>query len=143
MTKDMDPLLMELEPSAFADDAGFKPDFIVLDSLNALSSAFRGSEQSYRFYVEQLFRFFEKIGSTNFLISETKQMPEIYSSTGIEEFLADGVIVIYKIINKNVRETAIEVLKMRGVAHQNKIVAMQITDKGIKVDPKKELSDII
>lgn len=143
MTKDMDPLLMELEPSAFADDAGFKPDFIVLDSLNALSSAFRGREQSYRFYVEQLFRFFEKIGSTNFLISETKQMPEIYSSTGIEEFLADGVIVIYKIINKNVRESAIEVLKMRGVAHQNKIVAMQITDKGIKVDPKKELSDII
>ncbi len=141
MTKDIDPLLMELEPLAIAEDAGFQPDFIVLDSLNALASAFRGKEQSYRFYVEQLFRFFEKIGSTNFLISETKQMPEIYSSTGIEEFLADGVIVIYKSRQKNVRETAIEVLKMRGVAHLNKIVAMQITDKGIKVYPEKTVSD--
>lgn len=139
VTKDRDPLLMELEPLAIAEDAGFQPDFIVLDSLNALASAFRGKEQSYRFYVEQLFRFFEKIGSTNFLISETKQIPEIFSSTGIEEFLADGVIVIYKSRRKNVRETAIEVLKMRGVAHLNKIVAMQITDKGIRVYPEKEL----
>ena len=142
MTKDIDPLLMELEPLAIAEDAGFQPDFIVLDSLNALSSAFRGKEQSYRFYVEQLFRFFEKIGSTNFLISETKQMPEVFSSTGIEEFLADGVIVIYRYKQKNIRESAIEVLKIRGVAHQNKIVAMQITDEGIKVYPQKELSNI-
>ena len=139
MTKDIDPLLMELEPLAIVEDAGFKPDFIVFDSLNALSAAFRGKDQSYRFYIEQLFRFFEKIGSTNFLVSETKQMPEIYSSSGIEEFLADGVIVIYKIRHKNMKETGIEVLKMRGVGHSNDIVSMQITDKGIKVDPKKKI----
>ena len=143
MTKDIDPVLMELEPLAIAEDVGFKPDFIVLDSLTALSSAFRGKEQSYRFYIERLFRFFEKIGSTNFLITETKQMPEIYSSMGIEEFLADGVIVMYNNRKKNIREPAIEVLKMRGEQHQKKIVAMDITDKGIKVYPKKEVSSIM
>ena len=139
MTKDVDPLLMELEPLAIAEDIGFKPDFIVLDSLTALSSAFRGKEQSYRFYVERLFRFFEKTGSTNFLITETKQMPEIFSPTGVEEFLADGVIVIYNFRRKNIRENAIEVLKMRGEEHQKKIVAMEINDKGIKVYPKREV----
>ena len=46
MTKDIDPLLMELEPLAIDSDVGFKPDFIVLDSLTALSSAFRGKDQS-------------------------------------------------------------------------------------------------
>jgi len=139
MTKDVDPLLMELEPLSVTEETGFKPDFIVIDSLTAISSTFKGKEQSYRFYIERLFRFFERIGSTNFLITETKLIPEVFSPTGVEEFLADGVIVFYNIRRDNVRETAIEVLKMRGEKHQKKIVAMQITDKGIVVHPDQEV----
>jgi KaiC/GvpD/RAD55 family RecA-like ATPase len=139
MTKEVDPLLMELEPLAIANDEEFKADFIVLDSLSAVSSTFSGKEQSYRFYVERLFRFFEKIDCTTFLITETKQIPEIFSPTGVEEFLADGVIVFYSIRRENIRETGIEVLKMRGDDHQKKIVAMKITNKGIKVYPEQEV----
>ena len=138
MTREVDPLLMELEPLAIAEDVGFKPDIIVLDSLSAISSTFLGRDQSYRFYVERLFRFFEKIGSTTFLITETKQIPEIFSPTGVEEFLADGVIVFYNFKKENIRDTGIEVLKMRGEKHKKKIVAMKITDKGIKVYPDQE-----
>jgi KaiC/GvpD/RAD55 family RecA-like ATPase len=143
MTKEVDPLLMELEPLAIAEDVGFKPDFIVLDSLTAVSSTFKGKEQSYRFYVERLFRFFEKIGSTNFLITETQQIPEIFSPTGVEEFLADGVIVFYNFRQENVRETAVEVLKMRGEKHQKKVVAFKVTDKGIKVYPEQEVFGVM
>ena len=139
MTKDVDALLMELEPLSIADSVGFKPEFIVLDSLTAISSTFRGKEQSYRFYVERLFRFFEKIGATTFLVTETDQIPEVFSPTGVEEFLADGVIVIYNIRRQNTREKAIEVLKMRGENHQKKIVSMSITEKGIVVNPNKEV----
>ena len=139
MTKEVDPLLMELEPLAVTEDAGFHPDFIVIDSLTAISSTFLGKEQSYRFYIERLFRFFERVGSTNFLVTETKQIPEVFSPTGVEEFLADGVIVFYNIRQRNIRETAIEVLKMRGEQHEKKIVAMQITDKGIVVHPDQEV----
>ena len=143
ITKDVDPLLMELEPLTIAEEIGFKPDFIVLDSLTAISSTFSGREQSYRFYIERLFRSFEKIGSTNFFITETKQIPELFSPTGVEEFLADGVIVLYNIRRENIRETAIEVLKMRGEKHQRKIVAMQITDKGVTVYPEQDALGII
>ena len=139
MTKEVDPLLMDLEPLAIADEIEFKPDFIVIDSLSAISSTFMGKEQSYRFYIERLFRFFENVGSTNLLITETKQIPEIFSPTGVEEFLADGVVVFYNIRSDNVRENAIEVLKMRGEKHEKKIVAMQITDKGIVVHPDQEV----
>jgi len=139
MTKDADPLLMELEPLSVTEETGFKPDFIVIDSLTAISSTFKGKDQSYRIYIERLFRFFERIGSTNFLITETKLIPEVFSPTGVEEFLADGVIVFYNIRKDNVRETAIEVLKMRGEKHQKKIVAMQITDKGVVVHPDQEV----
>jgi KaiC/GvpD/RAD55 family RecA-like ATPase len=49
------------------------------------------------------------------------------------------VIVLYNIQHGNVRESAIEILKMRGVHHQKKIVAMQMTSKGIVVYPAQEV----
>jgi len=73
------------------------------------------------------------------LITETKQIPEIFSTSGVEEFLADGVIVVYAIKRGNIRESAIEVLKLRGAKHKKKIVAIQINDNGIEVYPEQEV----
>lgn len=137
LAKEKGELLIELDPVLLPEN--FKPNIIVVDSLTAIASAFTGKEDSYRIYIEQLFRFFEKIGSTSFLITETKQIPEIFSTTGVEEFLADGVIVFYNIKRGDIRESAIEVLKMRGEKHQKKIVAMQISDNGITVYPEQEV----
>ncbi|MDP7180424.1 MAG: gas vesicle protein GvpD [Candidatus Woesearchaeota archaeon] len=137
LEKEKGELLIDIQPVILPE--GFKPDFIVVDSLTAIASAFTGRTESYRIYIEQLFRFFEKLGATAFLITETKQIPEIFSTTGVEEFLADGVIVLYNIKRGDVRENAIEVLKMRGEKHQKKIVAMQITDEGVVVYPEQEV----
>jgi len=135
--KEEDSQLLQLEPVTLEE--GFEPDFVVVDSLTAIASAFMGKGGSYRFYAERLFRFFEKMGSTNYFITETKQIPETFSQTGVEEFLADGVIVLYNIKRENVRERAIEVLKMRGTKHQERIVAMKISDNGMVVYPKQEV----
>ena len=137
LAKQKGELLIDMEPVLFPKD--FKPDLIFVDSLTAIASAFTGKEDSYRIYIEQLFRFFEEIDATTFLITETAQIPEIFSSTGVEEFLADGVIVIYNIKRGNIRESAIEVLKMRGEKHEKKIVAMKITDSGMVVYPEQEV----
>ncbi len=66
-------------------------------------------------------------------------MPEIFSTAGVEEFLADGVFVLYNIKKEGVRESAIEVLKMRGEHHEKRMVAMQISDKGITINPEQEV----
>ena len=137
LAKEKGELLIDLEPVILPGD--FKPDFVVVDSLTAVASAFTGAESSYRLYIEQLFRFFEERGSTSFLITETKQAPEIYSTTGVEEFLADGVIVMHNIERGDIRENAIEILKMRGEKHQKKKVAMKITDEGIVVYPSQDV----
>ena len=137
LAKEKGELLIDIDPVLLPKD--FKPDFIVVDSLTAIASAFTGKEDSYRAYIEQLFRFFEKLKTTAFLITETKQIPEIFSTTGVEEFLADGVIVLYNIKRGDIRESAIEILKMRGEKHQKKIVAMQITNGGIVVYPEQEV----
>jgi len=130
-------LLINVEPITLPKS--FKPDFIVVDSLTAVASAFIGKEDSYRIYIEQLFRYFEKSGSTSFLIAETEQVPKIYSATGVEEFLADGVIVLYNLKKGDIRENAIEILKMRGEKHLKKITAMRITNEGIVVYPSQEI----
>ncbi len=119
--------------------AGFKPDLIVIDSLTALAAAFKDEEVTYRIYVEQLFRYLEKLDATSFLVSETEQIPVKYSRTGVEEFLADGVIVLYNMKHGNIRENAIEVLKLRGAKHKKKIVAMEISSKGIIIYPEQEV----
>ena len=137
LAKQKGELLIDVDPVIMPKD--FKPDFVTIDSLTAIASAFTGKEESYRIYIEQLFRFFEKLGSTNFLITETKQIPEIFSQTGVEEFLADGVIVFYNFKRGDVREKGIEVLKMRGENHQKKIVAVTISDVGVIVYPEQEV----
>lgn len=131
-------LLIDIEPVIMPDDFS-NPDFIVIDSLTAIASAFTGKDETYRVYIEQLFRFLEKTGATSLLITETEQVPKIFSQTGVEEFLADGVVVLYAIKHGNVRENAIEILKLRGASHQKKIVAMQITSEGIVIYPEQEV----
>lgn len=138
LAKQKGELLIDVDPVLLPKDYA-KPDFLVIDSLTAIASAFTGKEDSYRIYIEQLFRFLEKTGSTSFLITETEQVPKIFSQTGVEEFLADGVVVLYSLKHGNIRENAIEILKLRGAAHQKKIVAMQITSKGVIVYPEQEV----
>ena len=119
---------------------GLRPDIIVVDSLSSIASIFTGHPSNYRNYIEQLFRYFEDLGSTTFLISETEQVPRTFSPTGVEEFLADGVIVLYNIRKGDVRESAIEVLKMRGSHHKKSIVAMQIlSSRGVEVYPDQQV----
>lgn len=145
ITRNVEALLAEakgelmIEAKALILPQDFTPDIIIIDSLTAVASVFISREDSYRIYIEQLFRAFEDIGATSFLITETDQMPTKFSPTGVEEFLGDGVIVLYSVRTGNVRENGIEVLKLRGAKHQKKIVAMQITDKGIVVYPDQEV----
>jgi KaiC/GvpD/RAD55 family RecA-like ATPase len=136
LAKKKGELLIDVKPLILPE--GFRPDKVVVDSLTSIASAFAGND-SYRSYVEQLFRFFEEMGTTSFLITETEQIPKIFSPTGVEEFLADGVVVLYNIRKGDIRENAIEVLKMRGARHKKKIVAMQVTSRGIEVYPEQEV----
>jgi circadian clock protein KaiC len=138
LAKERGELLIDYTPVMLPK--GFNPDFVIVDSLSAISSAFAGKEENYRSYIEQLFRFFEDMGSTVFLITETEQIPTIFSRSGVEEFLADGVIVLYNIRKGDIRENAIEILKMRGARHKKKIVAMQIlSGVGIEIYPEQEV----
>jgi len=134
--KERGELLIDFYPIILPEN--FRPDIVVVDSLSAIASAFIGKEENYRSYIEQLFRFFENLGVNSFLISEAHGITS-YSRSGVEEFLADGVIVLYYLRKGGVREHAIEILKMRGSKFKKRIVPMKISDSGIEVFPEQEI----
>ncbi|MDO8460682.1 MAG: ATPase domain-containing protein [Nanoarchaeota archaeon] len=136
-------LLIEVDPVLFPKD--FSPDFIVIDSLTSIASAFSGHESRFRIYMEQLFRYLEKNKITNFLIREVSA-PSHIGTTFKEQgdavsFLSDGIIILYNVIyNDGIRKVAIELLKMRGSSFKKKIVEAEIiSGKGLFVYPDKIL----
>lgn len=136
-------LLIDVDPVFFPED--FKPDFIVVDSLTSIASAFSGEESRFRIYMEQLFRYLEKNNITNFLIREVSA-PSHIGSTYKEQgeavsFLSDGIIIIYNVAyDSGERESAMEILKMRGVGFKKRLVKFTINSKGgLKVYANKVL----
>jgi circadian clock protein KaiC len=115
----------------------FHPEIIVVDSLTAIIAASITKEKNYRVYLQQLFSFFQETGATSFLIAETNPYPTRFSESGIEEFLADGIIVFYNIQKPEGKVNAIEVFKMRYGPHDKRMVKMDITSQGIHIFPEK------
>ena len=135
-------LLIGIEPVLIPHD--FKPDFVLIDSLTSIASAFSGEESRFRIYIEQLFRYLERSDITTFLIRETSN-PTHLGTTFTEKseaisFLSDGIISLYNAIYPmGKRLSAIEVVKMRGEGFQKKIVKMEINHRGITVYPNQSL----
>ena len=114
----------------------FVPDRIVVDSLSALSIAFE-KEETYRKYLRELFEALEASKAVSFVLSETEQNPKVYSRTGVEEFLADGVIVLYNMKKDGRRENAMEILKLRSSRHRKGLIPYTFTKNGIEIMPKQ------
>jgi circadian clock protein KaiC len=111
----------------------FDPYLLVLDSLSAIETAFSGTKRQYRIYIEQLFRYFEELDITTFMITESSDAPHKFSSTGVEEFLADGIFVFYNFPGVKKRTRGIEIYKLRGAPHSQKIMSLNITNAGIEI----------
>ena len=130
-------LSYKIKPLVIPKD--FHPEAIFVDSLTAIIAASVTKDKNYRVYLQQLFSFFEETGATSFLITETEPLPTRYSKSGIEEFLADGIVVLYNVKEKESRKNAVEIIKMRYAKHKKKVFLLDITDKGIVVHPDKNM----
>ena len=111
----------------------FHPRLLVLDSISAIETSFSGKLEQYRIYIEQLFRFFEELSLTTFLITESSDVPYKFSRTGVEDFLADGIIVFYNFQGETERLRGVEIIKLRGTAHSQRIAPIKITSEGLNV----------
>ena len=78
------------------------------------------------------------LGCTSIITNEIN-LDETRSLFGLEEYVADGVVLLYHTKSQNRFIRSIAVLKMRGTKISEKLFPLQITKTGIKVLSKQEL----
>ena len=111
---------------------------VVLDSVNLFTMLFETNLER-RKAMADLVSVLGSLDCTALLTCEVKEgSPRMISWHGFEEFVVDGVVVLYRLPFGNKYERAISVVKMRGVNHSQKVVSMSITKKGIEVYADRE-----
>ena len=74
-------------------------------------------------------------GCTTLLTSETQSNKNVYSAFGVEEFVVDGVLALYF----SPPNRSLFVRKMRGTTHDKNPHPLEITPKGIVVNPRDNI----
>ena len=108
---------------------------LVVDSYSVLLTYF-SDPYEIRNGLVQLDREIKKMSCTAMVISDIKDNSEIFSTTGVEEFIVDGVIVLYLIKNPShpyESRRAISVRKMRATEHPLNLYPFEIGSKGVSI----------
>jgi circadian clock protein KaiC len=111
---------------------------VVIDSITSFALLFE-NDYKMRQAVLQLFSSLRKWGVTALVTSEGElnQLGDMKAKFGVE-FIADGFIAIHSIRKKEVRDFALEVVKMRGTNHFKKMVPLKMLEgKGIVLYPNQ------
>ena len=96
---------------------------------------------TFRQALTALTRRLRDIGCTSVITSTIEEGSSSLSRSGVEEEVADGVVVLYYEGDGLMRERALEVRKMRGVKHSEELRFFEIADGGIRlIEPPKRSS---
>jgi len=79
-----------------------------------------------------------KLNCTSFIVSEIVYGKPGLSRYGVEEFVADGVVVMYYERLQSSFIRAIQIWKLRGSKHSEKLHPYIINDNGITIYPDQE-----
>lgn len=131
-----DNLLNILEENIlhFKGDVGEKCTCIAIDSLGALYSLLDDDPKNLR---KSMYRFLENLRRekfTTFLILEEEKSSGMSDpSTGMEGYLADGIIELGLHLKGNVANRYMRVRKMRSTSHSMEPWILTISENGLKV----------
>lgn len=124
---DLDKLLLEIMRSIKKNNA----KRVVIDSIPALGLNFE-NEQEVRKAIIKMGYILQRAGSTVIIISEIEDEQKL-SKYGVEEFVADGVIVLHYLGVGSHSNRTLHIRKMRSTKHSEEVHPLKITDSGIKI----------
>ena len=110
---------------------------VVIDSINLYLMLFESDSERRNAMVALTSRL-EEIDCSTLLTCEVREGTKDISWHGFEEFVVDGVVVLYRIPFENTFERAVSVVKMRGTEHSQNVRALKIKADGITVYPNQE-----
>lgn len=128
---DLGGLLARIERAVEASGA----TRVAFDSLNALFSLYE-DHTSLRREIFRITRKLKAIGTTALLTAERTDDYGALTRNGIEEFVADNVVLLRNALDGEKRRRTVEILKFRGTPHKSGEFPLTIaTGRGIVVIP--------
>lgn len=108
----------------------------VIDSITALTLQYK-DDFEMRQQTLHLIKILTEMDLTTIMLAENAEDRQDVTRFGAESFLAQGVIVLhmYRVEESNVK--ALEVRKMRGAKHTDRLCPYRITAEGIEVYPEE------
>lgn len=110
---------------------------VVIDSLSALGFYLR-EDNNFRRMLFNLYAVLQKLDCTTVMLSEVLPGTDAISRNGVEEFVSDSVVVLHYSRVDSTFSRAVQVWKMRGSSHSERLHPYKITDTGIIVYPKED-----
>lgn len=128
---ELSPLLVRLEQAVSQVNA----QRVSIDSLGALFS-YIPMQSSIRADLFELAFMLRELGLTTIVTSERAEQYGAISRYGVEEFVADNVIILRNVLTQQKRRRTLEILKYRGASHQIGEFPFSImSSRGISVIP--------
>jgi KaiC/GvpD/RAD55 family RecA-like ATPase len=108
----------------------------VIDSISALMLQYK-DDFEIRQQTLRLIKVLTEMDLTTIMLAENAEDRQDVTRFGAEAFLAQGVIVLhmYRVEESNVK--ALEIRKMRGAKHADRLCPFRITAEGIEVYPEE------
>lgn len=107
---------------------------LVIDSITSICYRLK-QEEKIREFILRLGKSLSDLGCTTLLVSELLPSAKGYSQYGVEEAIADGVILLGNLERRGDLLRTIQVVKMRGTTHSRAMYVLDLTSIGILLAP--------
>jgi len=124
-----------IQLQAIADivrDLGIKR--LVIDSITSVCYQLR-TEEKIRQFILKVGKSLSEYGCTSILVSEISPSSERYSLYGVEEAIADGIILMGNLQRRGDLLRTLQVVKMRGTNHSRAKYVLDLTPSGVLLVP--------
>lgn len=115
----------------------FKANRVVIDSISALGLHIKDQEELRR-VIFSLSLTLQKLNCTTIMTSEIVHGSLGLSRYGVEEFVSDSVVVLYYERLQSTFQRSLQVWKLRGSKHSEKLHPYTIGKRGIAINPHEE-----
>ncbi|HEX2065086.1 MAG TPA: circadian clock protein KaiC, partial [Acidimicrobiales bacterium] len=108
---------------------------VALDSLGAVFARFQDPAM-VRLELSRVIAALRELGTTAVLTAERRHEYDAITRFGVEEFVADNVVVLRNVMEDEKRRRTVEILKLRGAAHRSGEFSFTVVPgEGISVLP--------
>jgi len=107
---------------------------LVMDSITSVCYRLK-TEEKIRDFILRLGKVLSDHGCTSILVSEISPAEERYSLYGVEEAIADGIILMGNLERRGDLLRTLQVVKMRGTQHSRTKYVLDLTPLGVLLVP--------